>query len=83
MPLLILGFARLRRSSNELLSSAEIKTLAETAEKALRDSRVIKLLWQTDPRFRLVFNPKRIRRAFQDIAGYNNWLKEVELARAR
>jgi hypothetical protein len=80
MPLLILGFARLRRSSIGYLSSAEIKSLAETAEKAKLDSLKIKALWQRDPRFKLVFNPKNIRRAFQDIASYNNWLKEVQRA---
>jgi hypothetical protein len=78
--IMILGFAQLRRASNQLLSSEEIAALADTAEAAQRDSQQLQSLWKSDKRFRHIFAPKRIRAAFRDRPSYDRWIREVGLA---
>jgi len=79
--MMILGFAMLRRKSNQFYSSAEISDFANKAEQARCDSLRIRELGTSDPRFSRVFSPKRVRQGLRDMPSYNNWIKEVELAR--
>jgi len=81
--MMILGFAMLRRKSNQFISSAEIKELAIKAEQARYDSLRIRELGRGDPRFATVFSPRRVRQGMRDVPSYNGWIKEIELARDR
>jgi hypothetical protein len=77
----ILGFARLRRTSDLLLPSEKIGALADQAEVNWKMSLKLKELARTRPEFRYLFTPKRFRQAFQDQSALNRFLKEIEAAR--
>jgi len=77
---MILGFAQLRHSSNDMLSSEEISQLADQAELVLGYSRKIQQLWKSDPRFRNVLNPRRVREGLRDQPSLNNWKREIAVA---
>jgi hypothetical protein len=76
----IIGFALLRQSSNELLPSEEISRLADQAELVLGYSRQLRQLWKSDPRFKNVLNPKRVREGLRDQPSLNNWKREIAAA---
>jgi hypothetical protein len=77
---LVLGFAQLRKYSADLLSSEEIKRLADHAETMCHRSREVRTLGQTAPRFAKVFSPKRVREGLRDQPSLNRWNRDVELA---
>jgi hypothetical protein len=82
MPLIILGFARLRQTTNEMLSSEEIASLAAQAEENARMSSRIRAIAKADPKYRKVYSPKRIRAAFLDKPAMDQWKREIEAVRA-
>jgi hypothetical protein len=77
----ILGMAALRTSNMDFYSPSKILEMAEQSEKAQRDSMAMKALWKNDPRFREVFSPPRIRRAYQDKVSYEIFQREICCAR--
>ena len=77
----ILGWIKLRKVSNNLLSSKDIALLADEAEKIRDQSRQIRELAQNDKRFASVFSPKRVRKAFKDKLSFGQFMKEIEVAR--
>lgn len=81
MPLMILGFARLRQTSNQFLSSEEITKLADQAEANAQMSNQIRKLAKEHPEFRTLITAKRMRLAFQDKPAMDRFLREVEAAR--
>jgi hypothetical protein len=74
---LILPMLRLRRVPGAILSSEEIAKLANQADRLRTVSKRLENLWQTDPAFREILDPKRIRRALADTVSLNRWWKEV------
>jgi hypothetical protein len=76
---LILGWIKLRKVSNNLLSSKDIALLADEAEKMRDRSRQMRALAQTD-RFAAVFSPKRVRKALKDKISFGRFIKEIEAA---
>jgi hypothetical protein len=81
MPLIVLGFARLRQTTNELPSSDEIAAMAVQAEKHARDSLQLRALARTNPEFKHLITRKRLRLALQDQPAMDRFLKEIEAAR--
>jgi hypothetical protein len=81
IPLIVLGFARLRQTTNELSSSEEIAAMAEQAEENARSSLQLRELARTNPEFRHLITRKRLRAAFQDQPAMDRFLKEIEAAR--
>jgi hypothetical protein len=76
----ILGWIKLRKVSNNLLSSKDIALLADRAEKTRDQSRQIRELAQNDKRFASVFSPKRFRQAFKDKISFGQFIKEIKAA---
>jgi len=76
----ILGWIKLRKVSNNLLSSKDIALLADKAEKIRDQSRQMRALAQNDKRFASVFSPKRLRQAFKDKVSFGRFIKEIEAA---
>jgi hypothetical protein len=76
----ILGWIKLRKVSNNLLSSGDIALLADKAEKIRDQSRQMRALAQTDQRFAAVFSPRRVRKAFKDKLSFGQFMKEIEAA---
>ncbi len=81
MPLLVLGVARLRQTSNQFLSSEEIAKLADQAEANAQMSNQVRELAKAHPEFRPLFTAKRMRMALQDKPTMERFLREVEAAR--
>lgn len=82
MPLIIIGFVRVRRMHNDLYSSEKIADMADQAELNLR----LALQWwglAARPEFKGIITPKRFRRALQNQPALNQFMKEIELARLR
>jgi len=79
MPMIILGFAKLRQTSNQFMPSEQIAGLALQAEDNARLSVQLKSLAESDRQFRRVLSPKRIRAAFQDKPALARLIKDVEV----
>lgn len=78
--IMVLMLAQLRQSSNDLLSSEEISRMADEAERVRDDSRQIEQLWKSDPRFRDVLAPKRMREGLRDQISLNILQREIAAA---
>lgn len=77
----ILVWIKLRHVSNDLLSSSEIRLMADEAENIRALSEQLKTLQQNDKRFSEVLNPKTVREALRDKSSFERFLKEIQRAR--
>lgn len=76
LAVLTVGFARLRRVSNELLTTDEIAALADEAEKAWLMSMRVKDLFAGDGAL-AALTPQRLNSALSDSASYENLLGKL------
>jgi len=74
---LALGFARLRRQSDALLSSCEIADLATEAEKTWLMSIWLHDIYKGGGEGAKIINPKRLKSALTDSVWYRNLLREL------
>ena len=78
---MILPMMRLRAIPGAILSSEKIAELSIQARAVREICARIEQLRQEDPRFREVFDPKRIRAAFADTISLKRLEKDVRIAR--
>jgi hypothetical protein len=80
---LVLGVLRLRAVPDAILPSEQIAEMAKQAKEVRDSSKRLEHLWQHDPRYKRVLDPKRIRAAFADHIMLNRWKEEVKAAGMR
>ncbi len=75
---MILPMLRLRNVPDAILSSEKIAALTVQARALKEMSMQMERLWREDPRYKIVFDPKRIRAAFADEISAKRWRDEVK-----
>ena len=81
MRVLLLALLRFRAVPGAMLSSEKIASMAKMAMQMRAASLQLKHLGETDPRFRDVLSPRRVRRAFVDQISLKQWRKEIKTAK--
>ncbi len=73
----LLGIMRLRAVPDAILPSEQIAEMARQTQIICKASKHLEWLWQHDPRYKQVLDPKRIRAAFVDQISLKRWQKQV------
>ena len=68
----------LRTIPDAIWPSEEIARQAAEAMKVCDQSLQLKRLWQENPKYKLVLNPKRIKAAFCDEISLRRWREEIK-----
>jgi hypothetical protein len=73
----LLGVLRLRAVPDAIVPTEQIAEMARQAQTIWKASKHLEWLWQHDPRYKQVLDPKRIRAAFVDQISLKRWQKQV------